>query len=349
MVDLLLAEVLVGLLLAGGQLRSAELRDRGISRELQPAAIEVVTGRDLPLDAHAVRAVGQRGDAERDVGWQELIVARGLHAGRARRRQRVGGGRGRRGVTLAEHRGDAGAAVAALLGRRQQFGRRRAGDPVVRRGHAVDAGRAATGARGALRVAHLGVPLGRRIAEARVRAALQLQRQRQHRRRRRAAGDLHRHRDLELPAIHLLRAEVLVGVRLALGKSRFAERGPGRARLEAETLAVEVVALGDGPAHRDHAVAHLDAVAERLLGRDEVLGARARRKRREHGGERQRQRRHDRAESTGHRHNAPQRSAAASGRPDAGAPASPELPRVTQSRYPVEPATTGRAMISGTS
>src|SRR5262249_22350300 len=72
-IDLLLAEVLVGLHLAGGKLRRAELCVRASGFYLDSGAIQVITVSDLPVEPYPVRTVSERIEAERLVGRKEII------------------------------------------------------------------------------------------------------------------------------------------------------------------------------------------------------------------------------------------------------------------------------------
>ncbi len=83
MIDLDVAEELVVLFLAGGQLVSGE-RDAGVGgRDLDAVAIEVVVLRQLPLQAHRVAVDGLRLNAERFLDRQQAVRA-GVLRGRVR-------------------------------------------------------------------------------------------------------------------------------------------------------------------------------------------------------------------------------------------------------------------------
>ena len=103
-VDLLAAEVLVVLHLAVGQLQCTQLRGSALGRDLDARPVEVVALGDLEVQAHAIAALGQCGQAEGLIRLQE-VIAPGLGQGS---RQALGGAGGA---------GAAGGASAARAGR----------------------------------------------------------------------------------------------------------------------------------------------------------------------------------------------------------------------------------------
>jgi hypothetical protein len=74
MIDLLLAEVLVGLDLAGRELGGAQLRCGAGRGDLDTRPVQVIAVGDFPVEAHAVTAVGGGVEAKRLVRRQEVIT-----------------------------------------------------------------------------------------------------------------------------------------------------------------------------------------------------------------------------------------------------------------------------------
>ncbi len=105
-VNLLLAEVLVGLDLALGHFQRAELCLVARRGSFHPRPIEVVTVGNLPDELHVVRAIRKSGEAKGFVGGQEFVTTGrdGARLGFAQNgvdalggQRRGGGGRGARG------------------------------------------------------------------------------------------------------------------------------------------------------------------------------------------------------------------------------------------------------------
>src|SRR4029077_16969633 len=72
--DLLAAEGLVVFYLPGRKLGGPGLRLLARGRDLDARAVQVVAVGDLPGQAHPIAALGERGEAERLVGGQEVVA-----------------------------------------------------------------------------------------------------------------------------------------------------------------------------------------------------------------------------------------------------------------------------------
>ena len=68
-IDLLLAEVFIGLDDARGQRKAAELNFRAGCFNCEAAPVQVIAVRDLPDEPHAVGPVGEAAEAERLIRW----------------------------------------------------------------------------------------------------------------------------------------------------------------------------------------------------------------------------------------------------------------------------------------
>jgi hypothetical protein len=142
-------------------------------------------------------------------------------------------------------------------------------------------------------------PLLRRIAQPGIGTALQPQLERELLRT--CTGDRERHRHLDFAAIDFLRAEVFVGVILALRPQRLADLHGRSGGDHAHLLLVEVVARLDVPGDDDAVALDARGVAIGALGRQEVV-LRAR-----HGTEQELRKQHDAhsPKSARHRHHSP--------------------------------------------
>ena len=217
MEDDLFAEVLVVLFFTAGDRHAAELHaGRGrLDRDL--VAIEVVVVGDVPAQLHAVARGAVRREHEGLVGEQEIRI--GLGAAAEQRAQ---------------------VEAAALLGCNCGRRGRRSGVARCRRsGHF-------RGYPGALRPRDPDRPILRRIAEARIGAALQLHTQVKVLR---CAAERDGDPGIRDVAVDDLLAEVLVLVVESDGQARRAERDARRGRFEPETIPIEVVPRCDLETH----------------------------------------------------------------------------------------------------